>query len=136
MGVGLSAGNELWSIGTGEFFHAFFSTVTARLEPDGWGTRFPAVMKELYRGELDAQSAKLALAELGRIRVELRRFPPSDVVWDGADRTRRPPWGDEIADDITDPSNYFVTDDGEDLFDVLSEGLGYATRAGVPVQVQ
>lgn len=136
MGVGLSAGNHLWSIGTGEFFHAFFSTVTARLEPDGWGTRFPAVMKELYRGELDPESAELALAELDRIRAELRRFSPSDVVWDAADRARRPPWGDEIAEDITDLSNYFVTDEGQDPFDVLTRALGYATRAAVPVRVQ
>jgi len=136
MGVGLNAGNHLWSIGTGKFFHAFFSTVTARLEPDGWGTRFPAVMKELYRGELDPESAELALAELDRIRAELRRFPPSDVVWDAADRARRPPWGDEIAEDITDLSNYFVTDEGQDLFDVLTRALGYATRAAVPVRVQ
>lgn len=86
MGVGLNAGHHLWSIGTGEFFHA--------------------LMKELYRGELDPESAELALAELDRIRAELRRFPPSDVVW------------------------------GQDPFDVLTRALGHATRAAVPVRVQ
>jgi len=58
------------------------------------------------------------------------------VVWDAADRARRPPWRDEIAEDITDLSNYFVTDEGQDLFDVLTRALGYAKRAAVPVRVQ
>ncbi len=58
------------------------------------------------------------------------------MVWDAADRARRPPWGDRIAEDITDLSNYFVTDEGQDPFDVLTRALGYATRAAVPVRVQ
>ncbi len=136
MAVEVRVRSNVWPIGTSDFFHAFFSTVSARLETEGWGTRFPAVLGELYRGGLSSEAAARALTELEQIRVELRRFPTSGVVWDAADRSRRPPWGDEISDEITDLSNYFVTADGRDLFEVLGEAVGYASRAGAPLRVQ
>jgi hypothetical protein len=128
--------SNLWLVGTGDFFHAFFSTVGARLEPDGWGSRFPVLQNELYQGELAAEHAPAALAELDQVREELRRLPPSDVVWDVEDRSKQPPWGDDISDEITDLGNYFVTEDGKDLIDTAAEAIAYAGRAGAPLRVQ
>jgi 2,3-bisphosphoglycerate-dependent phosphoglycerate mutase len=134
--VGVRVRSNMWLVGTGDFFHAFFSTISARLEPDGWGTRFPVLMNELYNGELAPEHAPAALAELDQVREDLRRLPPSDVVWDVEDRSKQPPWGDDISEDITDLGNYFVTEDGKDLIDVLSEAIAYAGRAGAPMRVQ
>lgn len=136
MALGLRVGSNLWPVGTGDFLHAFFSTIGVRLESDGWGTRFPAVTTELYDGELTAETAARALAELDQIRAELRELLPSEVVWDVEDRSKQPPWGDEVSDEITDLSNYFVTEDGRDLFEVLGEALSYAARAGAALRVQ
>lgn len=136
MAVELRAGSVVWPIGTSDFLHAFFSTIAVRLEPEGWGSRFPAVMKTLYAGEIGGEDAARAVAELEQIRSELRRFPPSEVVWDSQDLSKRPPWGDEIADTITDLGNYFVTEDGRDLFDVLEEAVGYAARSEYPVVIE
>lgn len=136
MAVGLRVGSNVWPVGTGDFFHSFFSTISVRLEPEGWGTRFPAVMHELYRGRLEGgEPAERALSELEQIRSELAAFPPSEVVWDAEDRSKQPPWGDDISDDITDLSNYFVTEDGRDLFEVLDEAVGYAARSARPLTV-
>jgi hypothetical protein len=85
---------------------------------------------------LAAARAPAALAELERARAQLRRLPPSDVVWDVEDRRRRPPWGDEISEEITDLGNYFVTDDGRDLFEVAAEALTYAGRSGAAVRIE
>jgi hypothetical protein len=134
--VGLSVRGNVWLVGTGDFFHAFFSTISARLEPDGWGTRFPVLMHELYAGELAAGHAPAALAELHQVREELGRLPPSDIVWDVEDRGRQPPWGDDISGEITDLGNYFVTADGQDLIDTAAEAIGYAGRAGAPLRVE
>jgi len=41
----------------------------------------------------------------------------------------------EISDEITDLSNYFVTEAGRDLLDVLGEAIGYASRVGAPLRV-
>src|SRR5689334_15689464 len=136
MGVGLRTGSVAWSVGTPDFLHAFFSTIAARVEPDGWGSRYPAVMRTLYAGEIGGEEAARALAELDQIREGLREHPPTDLVWDYEDRARRPPWGDDVAADITDLGDAFVTDDGEDLFDVLAEALGCAARSPYPLVIE
>jgi hypothetical protein len=66
--VGLGVRSNLWPVGTADFLHAFFSTIGARLEPDGWGTRFPVLMRELYSGELAGE----AIAYAGRSGAPLR----------------------------------------------------------------
>jgi 2,3-bisphosphoglycerate-dependent phosphoglycerate mutase len=134
--VGLKVANIVWPVGAASFFKAFFSTVAARLEPDGWGTRFPLVMHDLYEGEISGDDAAQARKELDTIREELRKFPPSDVVWDIHDPAKQPPWGDNIADTITDLGNYFVTSDGRDMFDVLGEAVDFAAESGKPLRVQ
>jgi hypothetical protein len=130
MTVGFAVGAVTDEIGSADFFHAFFSTIAVRLEPR-WGARFPVVMTRLYRGELPAALAPAALAELRAIRAGLAAFPSRDVVWDHADRSRRPPWGDAIAGEITDLSTYFVTSAGRDLIATLEEAIAeLAARGG------
>lgn len=80
-------------------------------------------MRDLYSGELRSDYAAEALLELDKISRELAEFPSSRVVWDIKDRTKTPPWGDNIADTITDLSNYFVTSTGRDLIQVMREVL-------------
>jgi hypothetical protein len=133
--VAIHVAGRAWPLGSGDFVHAFFSTVTYHLEPGGWGSRFPALMNGLYAGELEAGRAQEALRELDEIRAGLRRHAPVEVVWDIEDPTKRPPWGDDISGDITDLGNYFVTDDGRDLLDVLAEALHDGARANAPTTV-
>jgi Immunity protein 70 len=136
MGVNLNVANIMWPVGAASFFTSFFSTIVALLEPAGWGTRFPVLMDELYQGELSGDRAAEARKELDTIQHELRAYPPSAVVWDIYDRSKRPPWGDDIADDITDLGNYFVTSDGRDLIRVLGEALEFAAESGYALTVR
>lgn len=48
------------------------------------------------------------------------------MIWDIDDRSLTPPWGDNISDDITDLSNYFVTSEGEDFLSVFAAALDKA----------
>lgn len=121
MSVGIKVGSITDEIGTGDFLHAFFSTVSGRLE-DEWGKRFPALMK-LYAGSLPYEQAPMALAELAAVRTGLTDFAPDCVIWDIEDRTKIPPWGGDISTDITNLSNYFVSSTGRNLIDLLKEAL-------------
>ena len=123
MAVGIKLGNITDEIGTSDFFNAFFSTVAGNLEPEGWGTRFPVLMKQLYAGQLKQTDARPALEELDEVASELACYPVHKVIWDIEDRGKAPPWGDNIADAITDLSNYFVTSTGRDLIASLREIL-------------
>jgi len=122
MTVGIQVGSIIDEIGSSDFFHAFFSTVSVRLETE-WGARFPNLMRHLYDGEIRQEAASDALAELSVIRAELAKFKPDQVVWDANDRSKQPPWGFKIAPTITDLSNYFMTSTGRDLIATLAEAL-------------
>lgn len=135
MGVAIQVGSIADEIGSAAFFHAFFSTISVRLEPNGWGSRFPLLMRHLYHGELPSGLAAGALVELEEVCSELGRLPPSEVVWDAENRSAKPPWGDNISSDITSLGNYFVSSTGRDLFDLLREALQAASEAGAPARI-
>ena len=125
MAIFIQADSSMTAFGSTEFVHAFFSTISFNLEPNGWGTRFPAIMVELYQGELRKVSAQSAISELKLIKQEFEKLSPSNVVWDIENLSLQPPWGIDIAEDITSLGNYFVTSEGGDVFDALFENIEY-----------
>jgi 2,3-bisphosphoglycerate-dependent phosphoglycerate mutase len=135
MAVGIKVGGITDEIGTPEFFHAFFSTVSGNLEKEGWASRFPAVLGKLYQGNLDATSAKSALSELIQIKNELSNFKPDMVVWDIENPNKQPPWGSNISTDITSLADYFVTSTGRNLISTLIEALEDAASSNKPVAI-
>ncbi len=136
MAVGFTVKRYLYTIGGGDFLHAFFSTVCGQLENEQWGSKYPYIMQELYEGELSAEHLQQAAEELAQIKLGLARFTPDQVIWDIEDRSLMPPWGDQISDSITDLSNYFVTSSGEDLLDVFQNALTKAQQLHVPLRIQ
>jgi hypothetical protein len=135
MSVGVKVGSIVDEVGTADFFHAFFSTISHHLEPTGWGSKFPTLMNGLYQGRLENPQVEPAIHELHKVRDGLKAIPPSRVVWDADDLSKRPPWGDKISAEITDLSNYFVTSTGRDLFALLFEALEAAKAENQLVEV-
>jgi len=135
MTVGLKIRSITNEIGTVAFFNAFFSTIHANLEPGEWGKKFPIIMQDLYQGEISKNNAEQALQELNQISTELSQLTPDKIVWDFEDPKARPPWGDNISDDITDLSNYFVTSTGRDLIDTIRQCLELLIRKDGSIKV-
>ena len=52
MAVGITVDFYWYQIGTGDFFHSFFSTIAFNLEGGSWGSRFPVFMKDFYDGKM------------------------------------------------------------------------------------
>jgi hypothetical protein len=134
--VALRVGDRRWEVGTGDFFHAFFSTISYHLEPEGWGTHFPVLMDSLYQGSLGTDQADPALLELSEAKKGLAGLPPSRMVWDIENLAASPPWGDTISEDIKNLAGYFITSDGKDLFEVLSHALTSVNETGGDLTVQ
>ncbi|MGG1226894.1 immunity 70 family protein [Bacillus halotolerans] len=133
MTVGFKVKYYWYQVGHGDFLHSFFSTVSYHLEEQGWGSKYPHLLNELYQGKLETKNIEPALEELKDIKERLKEYSPSQVVWDIEDSNKRPPWGDNISEDITDLSNYFVTCDGEDFISLLKSALekGLKTKSEV-----
>lgn len=122
MTIGIKVGNITNEIGTPDFFHAFFSTVSSNLE-ERWGIRFPVILNRFYQGKLETSLAEKAVSELQQIKEELAAFAPDKVVWDIENLSKQPPWGTNISPEITSLANYFVTSTGRDLISMLIEEL-------------
>ena len=123
MAVGLKTGPIFYTVGTGSFMHAFFSTVAYHLEGQKWGSKFPILMNQLYSGEIQPEESKIALDEIKMIVKGLSELKPDQVIWDIEDLKKQPPWGNNIAHTITNMANYFVTSDGKPLLEVFETAL-------------
>lgn len=119
MAVGLKVDFLWYPIGTGDFVHSFFSTICYNLENKKWGSRFHYMMNNLYQGELFYQDVDSAMKELEIIRKELRKFSPDKVIWDIEDLSKQPPWRNNISPEIKNLSDYFITCNGENIFDEI-----------------
>jgi Immunity protein 70 len=123
MTVGFRVDFLWYEVGTSEFLNSFFSTIKYHLCTDHISNKYPHFQKELYQGKIKWEDALETMSEVEDIRSELKKFKPEEVVWDFEDLSKSSPWGNNISKDITDLSNYFVTSDGEDLFDLLIHAL-------------
>ena len=70
------------------------------------------------------------LEDIATIRAELSEIGPEKVIWDYDDRSKRPPWGDDIASSITSLGDYFVTSGGEDLIEEMDKVLRRQAQTG------
>nr|WP_286672474.1 Imm70 family immunity protein [Cohnella hashimotonis] len=106
---------HLWfEIGSGDFLHCFFSTISYRLEPNGWGSKYPFMMKKLYHEDMEKKYNLQLLEEVKAIQNSWS-ISPDDVVWDIEDLSKQPPWGEINDPSIMSLANYFSTESGPDL---------------------
>ncbi|MFC7394272.1 immunity 70 family protein [Scopulibacillus cellulosilyticus] len=136
MAVGFKVKYYWYQIGHGDFLHSFFSTVSYHLEPKGWGTEYPYLLNDLYKGKLENKNITNAIKELDEIKDKLKNYSPSQVVWDIDNLSKNPPWGDNISNDITNLSNYFVTSEGEDLISLLRTALEKGLKTNSDVYIE
>ena len=136
MAVGLRVGPIYYILGTGSFVHSFFSTIAYRLENNKWGSKFPNLMNELYKKEISYKKCKKIKSELEIIKDEFSKLTPDKVIWDIEDLAKQPPWGNNLAETITNMSNYYVTSDGKQLFDVFEKALQTAIETKKMLKIQ
>lgn len=116
---------------------AFFATVSYRLEPDGWATRFPFTLDHLNAGRLGPAEARGAVAELDTIARELRDLPARRAVWDYQDTRPRDDADLPVRRDAANLHEYFVANDGRTpLAERLREAAATAGERHGSVRVQ
>jgi hypothetical protein len=133
--VGIKHRYVITEIGTADFLHAVFSTISGNLEPNGWGTQFPVLMKKLYFEELTQSDARPALMELGTIIEGLSKLSIDSIVWDAADHSKRPSPVDKERCGATILSDYFITTTGREFLPTLEELLIDLRDAGGTLKV-
>lgn len=134
--VGFTIDNIFSEIGSSDFLHSFFSTISFHLEPNGWGSRFPEIMNQLYQGKLEASAAPQALKDTHAIKAALEKIPAQKVVWDIDNISVKPPWGDYIDKSVTSLANYHITSTQRVLLDLLIENLEFQVQCNKPLTIE
>jgi Immunity protein 70 len=132
--VSLYVQNTMWRVGESDFLHSFFSTVAYQLERDGWGRRFPALLKELYGGRLPVRLVPQARDELARIRAELARLGPEARVYDYDEPNRETPW--PVPPGAGSLAECFLTVGGRNVLDVLDRALDVSEEAAADLEIR
>lgn len=134
--IGFQIDNIFSEIGSSDFLHSFFSTISFHLEPKGWGSRFPELMNQLYQGKLEPADAEKVLKDVRIISEELKQIPAQRVVWNIEDITVKPPWGDYVDKSVTSLANYHITSTKRVLIDLLIECLDFQTQCQKPLTIE
>jgi 2,3-bisphosphoglycerate-dependent phosphoglycerate mutase len=132
--VDLYTKNTMWTVGEDWFLHSFFSTIAYRLEPNGWGSRFRALMKELYTGRLPAEHLQMGRKELATVRAELTERPPQERIFAYEDPERPTPW--DVPPGATSLADSFLTATGRKLLDVIEEAISDASEISADVEIR
>ncbi|WP_338817061.1 Imm70 family immunity protein [Parvimonas micra] len=136
MAVGLKIDFLWYSIGSPDFLHSFLSTICVNLENSNWGSSFPTLMKELYEGKLKHENIDSVIRELNEIELLFRKLGTDKVVWDIDNPKLTPPWGDNISPDIHNLSEYFLTSDGYNIFEIIREALEEGKKERIDVELK
>jgi 2,3-bisphosphoglycerate-dependent phosphoglycerate mutase len=126
--------NTMWTGGEDFWLHSFFSTIAYQLERDGWGSRFPALMNELYAGRLPLERVPEARAELETIRSELQQRPPDARVFAYEEPDRATPW--PVPPGASSLADSFLTANGKNMLDLLARALDGAEQARGDVEIK
>ncbi|MCI9525271.1 MAG: hypothetical protein HFF01_09660 [Erysipelotrichaceae bacterium] len=133
MSVILKTGNYLYPIGSGDYLDSFFSTVAFYVENKKWGSKYPTIMKQLYYGELSYKDVDKAIHELQCIRDDLKKLNKKDheIIWDARDLSLKvPEWAINHNEEVVTLANYFITNDGRDLIEVILSALNGSKYLG------
>lgn len=112
---------SLDEIASDRILGALFATISFRLEPDGWATRFPLVLDHVQQGSLDVSLADQALTELSQIEAELKSLPPGRAVWSLNDLRVRNDSKEPVNHSARNLFEYFTARDGTPLLHKLRD---------------
>lgn len=115
MTVAFKQENVITEVGPESILHAFFSTLTMLLEPDGVGTKFPKLMNGLYQGRLQESDAKQALIEVQRVIEYFKNTSVDRLIWDLDDSTKVPPIDYDSMCDKSSLYSYFRSLSGRNI---------------------
>jgi len=126
MNIGINVGHSLYQIGRSDYLDSLFSTIAYYLENKKWGSVYPTVMLQLYKGEVSVTEADKAIEELKKIQDMLESLEKNSnpIIWDARDLSiKAPEWAINSNDGITNLRNYYVTPDGRDLIELIITAL-------------
>lgn len=137
MAISVMVGDNVFPLGSAQFVHCFFSTLSFYCEPDGMGTRLPHLTGTLCDGELPWRQSRQALLELKYAHAALMTRPASELIWDVDDLQAAPPWDiNDISPKFASLDRYFTTAEGDTLYHCFARALYLSVQQQKPVWLE
>ena len=99
-----------FELGYEENVQSFFSTIAYNLENNKWGSNYPIIMNEFYKGKLEPKHIKKALKEIKDIKNKLSKLTLSNLVWNIEEIPKDNGFDNFMPIDL---DNWFVNDSAE-----------------------
>jgi immunity protein 70 of polymorphic toxin system len=115
---------------------SLIATLSYRLEPEGFATRFPVLLTEVLAGRLAPENAPAAWQELDTVIREARQLPAEKLICSRSDR--RPADLGELPGYRGGASVHdaLLTSTGRPLLDVIAEGVQASHGQGSPLVIR
>ena len=133
----LTVGGDARPLAALAIVEAFFATVSYRLEPDGWSSRFPVVLNGLYASRFEPQKdGDAALLELEIIERELKALSPEGAIASLRNLARLDDAHLTVNRGAANLYEYFVAADGETpILQELRQAVSTARQTGQPIKM-
>lgn len=105
-----------YNLGYESIVQSFFSTIAYHLENKKWGSVYPAIMNEFYKGKLEQNRIDYAIAEIKDIKKKLSKLKASDIICDINNLDIKPPFDSSIDIPI---ELFFCNYDGITMPDII-----------------
>ena len=76
-----------FNLGTEEMVNDFFTNIAYHLENKKWGSVYPIIMNEFYKGKLEQSHIGVAIDEINDIKRKLKEIDSSKIVCDQKTKT-------------------------------------------------
>ena len=121
-----------FNLGYEHMVQSFFSTIAYNLENKKWGSVYPAIMKEFYKGKLEPNRIDYAIAEIKDIKNKLSQLNVSKMIYDFEKLDQLPlidPKLDIKIDDV------YKNDNGERMTDIILKVLTTLRDKKIPLYI-
>ena len=121
-----------YNLGYDKIVQAFFSTIAYHLENKKWGSVYPALMNEFYKGKLEQNRIDYATAEIKDIKKKLSNLKVSDIIWDIENINDLPPFDTSIDMPL---DAFFTNYNGKKITDIILNVLETTRNKKLPLYI-
>ena len=111
-------------VGKSDSMYSLYSTISMLVLPNN--QEICKAVDFIKEGKCTCDNALDTAREMNRVRDLLSQIPPTDVIYDMQDLSKKAPWSDNISPVVTSCGNLFLTADGKDLLFELVSLLTYS----------
>ncbi|SHK18951.1 Immunity protein 70 [Clostridium cavendishii DSM 21758] len=136
MNVGLFYSEIWWEIGSPDLLHSLFSTISYNLEQNGWGSKYPYLLKKLYNSKIERGETEMALNEIMDIKEKFLSLSAQNMIWDIEETTKKVPLNYNYHLKAQNLAECFISVGEKNIIEKLIETLEWCTKKNFTLEIR